>query len=184
MQVIFKSVSGLSLCLLRQTDGAWNTSSCFGKRWAHLLSLFLKSYYFSFSRAIALPFLSPCLFMCSYPWYLSPKKILTAFFCILSISFAHIYGKYYRGRARTIASRPIRFGYWDNCWNLIGLEAIVRACPPSVVLSVSSCLCQNLSGNCARQWTNIQGFSWPDLCYLWTLRIYVTISYFGLLSSQ
>ena len=43
------------------------------------------------------------------------------------------------GRACTIASRPIRFGYWEDCWNLIGLEAIVRACPPSVVLSVSLC---------------------------------------------
>ena len=43
------------------------------------------------------------------------------------------------GQARTIASRPIRFGYCEDCLNLIGLEAIMRACPPSVVLSVSKC---------------------------------------------
>ena len=39
-------------------------------------------------------------------------------------------------QARTSASRPIRFQQSSQQPNLIGLEALVRACSPSVVLSV------------------------------------------------
>ena len=39
-------------------------------------------------------------------------------------------------QAHTYASRPIRFWCGEDCWNLIGLETFVRACSPSVVLSV------------------------------------------------
>ena len=41
-----------------------------------------------------------------------------------------------RLQACTIASRPIRFGCCEDCWNLIGLKAIVRACSLSVVLFI------------------------------------------------
>ena len=42
-------------------------------------------------------------------------------------------------QARTSASRPIRFQQSSQQQNLIGLEALVRACSPSVVLSVPMC---------------------------------------------
>ena len=40
-------------------------------------------------------------------------------------------------QARTSASRQIRFQQSSQQPNVIGLEALVRACSPSVVLSVS-----------------------------------------------
>ena len=60
-------------------------------------------------------------------------------YILIALRDTQRYRKYYgggTGQARTIASRPIRFGYWEDCWDLIGLEVIVRACPPSVVLLV------------------------------------------------
>ncbi len=43
-------------------------------------------------------------------------------------------------QARTSASRPIRFQQSSQQPNVIGLEALVRACSPSVVLSVPMCV--------------------------------------------
>ena len=47
-------------------------------------------------------------------------------------------------QARTSASRPIRFQQSSQQPNVIGLEALVRACSPSVVLSVPMCVASNI----------------------------------------
>jgi len=64
-------------------------------------------------------------------------------------------------QARTSASRPIRFQKSSQP-NLIGLEALVRACGPSVVLSVPTftmkeCPSKNLFIHSAKSQEDSQG---------------------------